>query len=262
MIGQLQGRIANYFHTTAMDWRDLYGRKDVFAWIYQYRRDVVWKIVDSLSLPARERMLEVGCGPGLTAIELARRGYSVDALDVAPAMIELTRRLASESGVSVRTLLGDVCRLPFPDGTFRLVLAVGVTEWIYPLAPAIDELARVVAPGGYLIVTTDNRWALYRLFDPVLNPIFDWLKKLMRRSDPKPRPTVYSRRQFNAALKKSGLCLISGVTLGFGPFSLFNWRLFSDHFAIRVHEWLQRAADRDTPFLRGGGHVYVALARK
>lgn len=262
MIGTVQRLVTKHFQATAKEWLRLYSRKDVYAWMYQYRRDVVLQLVDSLGLPARERLLEVGCGPGLVAVELARQGYSVYGIDVAPAMIELTRQLAAESGVAVQTLVSDVCGMPFPDRTFRLVLAVGVTEWINPLEPAINELARAVAPGGYLIVTTDNRWALYRLLDPVLNPLLDPLKKLMRRSERKPRPTVYSRRRFNVALENSGLCLISGVTLGFGPFSLFRWPVLSDRLAIRVHQKLQHAADNGMRALRQGGHVYVALARK
>lgn len=262
MIGTIHRLVATHFQETAKEWLRLYSRKDVYAWMYQYRRDVVLQLVDSLSLPAREKMLEVGCGPGLVAVELARQGYSVYGIDVAPAMIELTRQLAAESGVAVQTLVSDVCGIPFADRTFRLVLAVGVTEWINPLEPAINELARAVAPGGYLIVTTDNRWALYRLLDPILNPLLDPLKKLIRRSERKPRPTVYSRRRFNAALENSGLRLISGVTLGFGPFSLFRWPVLSDRLAIRVHQKLQRAADNGMRALRQGGHVYVALARK
>ena len=262
MIENSPNLTADHFDATAAQWRDLYSRKDVYARMYQHRRDVVMGFVDSLALPCGESVLEVGCGPGLTAVELARRGYSVDALDAAPAMIELTKKLASESGVSLKSVVGDVCGLPFADRAFPLVLAVGVTEWVDALEPAISELARVVAPNGHLIVTTDSRWALYRLIDPVLNPILDPIKRLIRRSERKARPTVYSLRRFNAALKNAGLRPVSGVTLGFGPFSVLNFRLFPDSFAIRVHERLQRAADRGSFLLRKRGHVYAVLARK
>lgn len=254
--------MSHHFHTTADQWRDLYGREDVYAKMYQHRRDIVLKFAESLALPAQSRVLEVGCGPGITSVELARRGYSVHALDVAPAMIELTRELASESGEKICWLLGDIRHLPFTDNAFRLVLAVGVTEWLDDLEPAIDQLARVVAPGGHLIVTTDNRWALYRLLDPSLNPVFDSLKKLMRRSEGKPRPSVYSMRQLNRALERSGLCIVSRATLGFGPFSILKVPLFSDPLAIRLHRKLQRAADGGMPLVRSAGHVYAALARK
>ncbi|MDQ6665596.1 MAG: hypothetical protein M3Z23_14540, partial [Acidobacteriota bacterium] len=102
----------------------------------------------------------------------------------------------------------------------------------------------------------------YRLLDPSLNPALDPLKKLLRRSKHEARPGVYSKRQLNAALEKAGLRIVSGVTLGFGPFSIFKRRLFSDPVAIRVHEWLQHAADRGIPLVRGAGHVYTVLASR
>ncbi|MDQ6664131.1 MAG: class I SAM-dependent methyltransferase, partial [Acidobacteriota bacterium] len=146
--------VSRHFDATAEQWRDLYGRGDVYARIYQQRRDVVLKLVDKLAIPEGSRVLEVGCGPGVTSIELARRGYSVYALDVAPAMIELTRKLASASGMSVRCLLGDVRHLPFSGRAFRLVLAAGVTEWLEDLEPAIEQLALVVAPRGISACST------------------------------------------------------------------------------------------------------------
>lgn len=73
---------------------------------------------------------------------------------------------------------------------------------------------------------------------------------------------VYSLRQFNAALKKSGLRIISGMTLGFGPFSFFKYPLFSDRLAIRLHRMIQDVADQGTPILRHAGHVYAVLAEK
>ncbi len=262
MTESSQRLVSHHFQATADAWRDLYDRQDVYARMYQNRRDAVLKFVDSLPLPQGARILEAGCGPGVTSVELARRGFAVHALDFAPAMIRLTRKLAFESGASVRLLLGDVTHLPFPDHAFTLALAIGVTEWVKNLEPIFAQLARVVAPGGHVIVTTDNRWALYRLLDPSLNPMLDPLKRFMRRSEGKPRSGVYSMRQLDRALGESGFAVVSGRTLGFGPFSMFKVPLFSDALAIRVQRKLQSAADWGLPVLRDAGHVYAVLARK
>ncbi len=262
MIARTQQIVGPHFEATADDWRDLYDREDIYARIYQFRRHAVLQWVDSLSLPAGTRVLEVGCGPGLTAVELARRGYEVTAVDIAPAMIAMTRKLAVQHRVDVRGLVGDILGLPFPDETFHLVLSMGVLEWIPALESAIEGLARVLAPDGRVVVSTDNRWALNRLLDPGLNPVLDPIKRFLRRREQKARPGVHSIGEFDAAIANAGLRMLSSRTLGFGPFSFFKFPVVSGPLAIRLHRLLQRAADRDAPFLRDMGHVYAVLARK
>lgn len=262
MTAPARGMVSRHFDATASDWRDLYAGEDIYSRLYQYRRTVVLDQFQRLGQPARSRVLEVGCGPGMTAVEMARRGHDVTALDVAPAMIDLTRKLASDKGVELRTLVGDLMHLPFPDDSFPTVLAVGVMEWAEDMEAAIHQLARVLAPGGRLIVTFDNRWALNRLLDPALHPALDPFKRLLRRSERKARPRVYSWRTFNAAAGKAGLRVLSGSTLGFGPFSLVKYPVLSGRMAFRFHEMLQTAADRGIPFVRGAGHVYAVVARK
>lgn len=258
----MQRLVGPHFEATADDWREIYDREDVYARIYQFRRHAVLQWVDSLALPAGTGVLEVGCGPGLTAVELARRGHLITAVDIAPAMIALTRKLAADKGVSVKGLVGDIFDLPFADGTFPLALSMGVLEWLPGFEAAIAQLARALAPGGYLIVTTDNQWALNRVLDPVLNPVLDPIKRFLRRGEQKARPGVHSRWRFDRAIENAGLRIVSRRTLGFGPFSLFKHSVMSDRFAIRLHRQLQRAADMGLPLLRDAGHLHAVLARK
>ena len=259
---QMQQLVGPHFEATADNWRELYDREDIYARLYQFRRHAVLQWVDSLALGAGTGVLEVGCGPGLTAVELARRGHSVTAVDIAPAMIGMTRKLASQKGVSVRSLVGDIFSLPFPNDTFPLVLSIGVVEWVPAPDVAIDRLAQVLAPAGHLIVTTDNQWSLNRLLDPALNPALDPFKRFLRRREQKARPGVHSVWEFEAAIENAGLQIVSRRTLGFGPFSLFKYPVMPDRFAIRLHRHLQRAADRGLPLLRGAGHLHAVLARK
>ena len=261
-MARTQRLVGPHFEATADNWRELYDREDIYARIYQFRRDAVLQWVDSLALPAGTSVLEVGCGPGLTAVELARRGHSVTAVDIAPAMIAMTRKLASQKGVGVRGLVGDIFSLPFPDNTFQLGLSMGVVEWIPALEAAIAQLARVLAPGGHLMVTTDNQWALNRLLDPALNPLLDPIKRFLRRREQKARPGVHSIEEFDAAVENAGLRIVSRRTLGFGPFSLFKYPVMPLGLALRLDRNLQRAADRGATLLSKGGHIYAVLASK
>ena len=116
---------------------------------------------DRLGLRAGELVLDLGCGFGRHAFEAFRRGARVVACDMAvPELAEVRALfeamvLAGEAppdgmGVAVN---GDATRLPFPDSTFDRVIASEVMEHIPDDAAALDELVRVLRPGGMLAVT-------------------------------------------------------------------------------------------------------------
>ncbi len=83
--------MAEYFLANARYWKSIYEEADVQSLIYRLRREAVLELVDRLALPTGSRILEIGCGAGSTAVELARRGHWVEAVDVVPSMIEMTR---------------------------------------------------------------------------------------------------------------------------------------------------------------------------
>lgn len=104
----------------------------------------------SLGLAPGTRLLECGCGTGRTACHLAGQGFRVTALDRNPLMLEKARRRGEAEGVTAAWVLGDVLALPFPEGSFDLVLAESVTVF-NPVAPVLGEYWRVVAPGGRVV---------------------------------------------------------------------------------------------------------------
>jgi SAM-dependent methyltransferase len=116
---------------------------------------------DRLGLRAGELVLDLGCGFGRHAFEAFRRGARVVACDMAVAELEQVRALfeamvlggeAPPEGMAVTTS-GDATRLPFPDGAFDRVIASEVMEHIPDDLAALDELVRVLRPGGVLAVT-------------------------------------------------------------------------------------------------------------
>src|SRR5436190_12758177 len=101
-----------------------------------------------------DRVLDIGCGVGTTAIRIAREtGASVVAADIAPLMRERAARNVAKSrvaGVTVET--ADILNLPYADGSFDCVMAEAVTMFVdRPRAAA--ELARVCKPGGRVLAT-------------------------------------------------------------------------------------------------------------
>lgn len=261
-----------YFQATAPEWEAIYQRQeDVYARIYQQRRIVAQSLVDKMALPENAHILEIGCGPGLTTVALAQRGYWVHAIDTLSAMTEATRNRAREVGLQhrVTTSIADVRNLAFPNNSFQLALMIGVTEWLDSLRQPLKEIARVIAPGGFLIVSFDNTWAFHQLVDPILNPALAPLKKATRAIrlalgllTPRPREYAYSMRRFNSCLAAAGFEIREAVTVGFGPFSFFRRKLFSETTGLKINQKFQDWANAGVPVLRTMGCVCIVAAAK
>src|SRR5262245_93934 len=70
------------------------------------------------------RVLEVAPGPGYLAIELAKRGYQVAAVDISKSFVRIVRERAQQAGVAVDIRHGDAAALPFSDGFFDYVVCI------------------------------------------------------------------------------------------------------------------------------------------
>jgi SAM-dependent methyltransferase len=102
----------------------------------------------------RERVLDVGCGPGATALAFAERVASVVALDLTPAMLAQAQELAAERGLAnVRFEQGNAARLPFPDASFDVVTSRLAAHHVADPQAMVREAARVLAPGGTFLLS-------------------------------------------------------------------------------------------------------------
>jgi SAM-dependent methyltransferase len=106
-----------------------------------------------------ERVLEVGCGLGADARELAERvapGGSVVAIDVSKAMVDAARDRHDDS-LDVTYEVADVTGLPYDDASFDVVRVERVLQHVPDVAKACAEMARVLKPGGRLLAY-DTDW--------------------------------------------------------------------------------------------------------
>jgi demethylmenaquinone methyltransferase / 2-methoxy-6-polyprenyl-1,4-benzoquinol methylase len=137
--------VRRLFHTIA-------GRYDLITRLLSYGQDRRWKtrLADLAAVEDGTAALDLACGTGDIAFELARRGASVTGLDLTLRMVQLARTKPAAAG-RVRFVTGDMMALPFPDRSFDLVTTGYGIRNVPRIDPAIDEIRRVLRPGGRLL---------------------------------------------------------------------------------------------------------------
>jgi SAM-dependent methyltransferase len=132
-------------------------------WWFSGRRELFAREIERLSLPKTSPVLDVGTSTGTNLRVLREIGFrDVVGLDVSEAAI----RFCELKGLgSVRQ--GDICSMPFPDASFDLVLATDIIEHIEDDRQAVQEIVRILRPGGHALITVPAFQSIWGLQDRV-----------------------------------------------------------------------------------------------
>lgn len=130
------------------------GTREFFNAVERHRYQTERHIPGVVNFPRwrDSEVLEVGCGLGTDAINFARRGARYTGVDLTEASIELVRRRFELEGLTANLRVADAERLPFDDDSFDLVYSHGVLHHTPDTQRAIDEVHRVLKPGGAAMV--------------------------------------------------------------------------------------------------------------
>ncbi|HUQ30355.1 MAG TPA: class I SAM-dependent methyltransferase [Candidatus Paceibacterota bacterium] len=116
-------------------------------------------------LPAAGRALDAGCGYGIYSFSLAERGWTVDSIDLETVRIEEIKKMLTEApdlAARVHPVAGSLATLPFQDQVYDLIVCSEVIEHMPEDVPALNELARVIKPGGTLLLSVPH-WSTHNL---------------------------------------------------------------------------------------------------
>lgn len=143
--------VRRLFHTIA-------DRYDLITVLLSFGRDAAWKrrLAQMARVAPGTHALDLACGTGDIAYEVAKQGARVVGLDVTERMIQLARAKQDGAG-RVRFVIGDMMALPFPDASFDLITTGYGIRNVPELEPALAEIARVLRPGGLFLSLDFNR---------------------------------------------------------------------------------------------------------
>jgi ubiquinone/menaquinone biosynthesis C-methylase UbiE len=106
-------------------------------------------------------VLEVGCGTGCDLLQFARNGANATGVDVTQRHIDLAQKRV---GDIANVQYGSACELPFPDGSFDYVYSHGVLHHIDEPDLAVQEVLRVLRPGGRFNIQVYARLSYFTLY--------------------------------------------------------------------------------------------------
>ena len=159
-------RKRNYYDTIA----DIYDRT---RWLTDsVAEEVANSIVELVQASPETAFLEPGVGTGLNVLPLVKRGYAVTGIDVSAEMLDRFRQKLPEVPQNLHLLHADASRLPFPDRSFDVVLTVHMVHTVVNWKIFLDEIERVLKPGGFYLnaqwITPPARMEFERHFRAIL----------------------------------------------------------------------------------------------
>jgi len=221
------------------------------------RMATVLHFLDKYAGNSKLNILDAGCGTGILAKEMLKRGHNVIGMDICDQMICETKKVVmDDDSKHPLAITGDVEHIPFEDNTFDVVTCVGVLEYLPEENRCIGELNRVVKNGGYIILTLPNILKIKNLLDPYyyLNRGFKFLilkagsvmnKKIdcLEPANIGTNDTYCVKRYFKGKIKNlfknHNIRQIDTKGLGFGPFTFWQKPLFSNDLSLKISNYLE-----------------------
>jgi ubiquinone/menaquinone biosynthesis C-methylase UbiE len=198
------------------------------------------------------RILDLGCGAGISIDRLLGLGYSVIGLDLSKDMLILAHdRFSGYPQEKYMILQGNCDSLPFDDSRFDLVVCSGIISYLRDKGQTISEIHRILRQNGTLILGFRNKYTLSLFSDSIklsrifFSKIFALIYKQIGKGSNAAHDGVSIHRLFNPfslikRLNKKGFTLREAKRFGYGPFTLNDRELFSQSASIKLSQFLNK----------------------
>ncbi len=183
---------------------------------------------------AGQNVLDVGCGSGVFAAEMAKRGARVLGVDANPSAIEYAQTTFAGDGLSFQ--LGLLDELELPEQSFDRASCLEIVEHVYPeqVQKLLADISRLLRPGGQVLVTTPNYRGLW--------PVIEWAADRFSsaaKMDAEQHVTHFHRRMLQQFVERAGLRILHLRTYStLAPFVAPA----SERLATRFEHW-ERSVD-------------------
>lgn len=117
-------------------------------------------IARQFGTPSTHRVLDAGCGSGTKSMHLLGRGFEVLGLDISDSILEQARAEVGDAAARAEFRRSDLTAIDLPDASMSRAICWGVLMHIPTVDRAVAELARVLAPGGTLVISEGNQRSL------------------------------------------------------------------------------------------------------
>jgi len=228
-----------------------------------------WLDISNLSKGAK--ILDVGCGAGRMAKEVASRGYEVFGMDYSYNMVKKANTICSIGTKSdIDFLQGDIESLPFKDSVLDMVLCLGVITYLKSEEKALQEISRILKPNGILILSILNKVSLAKCLDVsvvvsrrlrriVGDRILFWKKKRETKENYSGIKSYFIPSLRNS-LEIAGFTELDCAAVRYGPLTFFGRNIFPERVNISITTFLEKLSD--VPIIRTLGEMCLFKARK
>ncbi|MBT4804617.1 class I SAM-dependent methyltransferase [Candidatus Woesearchaeota archaeon] len=268
-------------------WEDYYYKEDFQGLRLKAREQKVIKFLDSLNMPQKSKILELGFGAGITSAKIIRKGYYLHGIDISETLCKIARKNCykvtnTEGKFSLN--VGDAKNLQFKDDYFDVVFGIGFLQYMESPLQCLREAKRVLKRGGYFIIGQENLYGLHYLDNPfglfkviytiitggkyefyIRNTfILNWIlfiaiifnlksKKKLRliKKTKLPRKNLITPKRLRFLIKKAGFTICRCGAGGFYS----NYSILPRKLSLKLQKW---SDSKKRPFSFGNAVIFLA----